>query len=575
MNDIDLRRLLVLFLDCQATGANPRTGEVIEIAWVRSDSLRAADPDSANVNSYFLRLPPGREIPNRVQAITGIGSAEVEAGYEPKDVWHVLRAEAEEIARVNRAEKCPLIIHFARFEAPFLIDLHAQHSDGTPFPFKILCTHVIAKRLFPELPRRSLRAMAGYFDHSLGSIRRSSDHVLATAIVWQKMVGVLREQYGITTFDQLQQWLAQPMVVRRTERIYPMAAELRRNISDKPGVYRMYRSNGDVLYVGKATSLRQRINSYFQKSMRHREHILEMLSQAKQLDVTETETTIEAAILESDEIKRLSPPYNIALRRSERDVWFCSADFSEFSKEPNKQCRLGPIIAQEPVKRLAQIMKMVRNQAADDEFLAALGIPANYAPDMSCIKQGWGRFVSGHAKFLNSHDTGRALTELGKELWLERQAEKASEDEESDEFELESVKIPVWTPDSVCRMLEANVARGVYEIRRARWLVLLSESALAWTENGGQYADRYLLVFEKGQILFRRKIKSDDIPVPPGHARSFEEKQRSFDLMTFDRMRVVTTEIRKIVANMGWVKLRLSPDNILGSEALLKVFKWV
>ncbi len=577
MNDIDLRKLLVLFLDCQTTGASPRRGQVIEIAWARSDFLHTADQASAHVNSYLLRLPPEIEIPNRVQVITGIGPAEVERGHEPRDVWQRLRVEAEEIATVNRSEKCPTVIHFAKFETPFLFDLHEKYADGKVFPFKILCTHVIAKRIFPQLPRRSLRAMAGYFGYSLGQIRRSRDHVLATAIVWQQMVSVLREQFRIMTFVELQQWLDQPVVMVSPERIYPMVAELKRDTSDKPGVYRMYRSNADILYIGKATSLRQRINSYFRKSSRHGEHILEMLSQAKQIDVTETETVLEAAILESDEIKRLSPPYNIALRRNERDVWFCSADLSEFSTKPNRKCRIGPFISQEPMQRLAGIMRMIamHSETADEELLDAIGIPENYAPDMPCIRQGWDMFLSCHEELLHSKSVNQALRVLGQELWLQRQAEKDLQIEESDEFVLESIKVPVWSPESICRLLESNVVHGIHAIRRARWLVLLSESTLGWEEVVGKNRGRFVIAFDRGQVLFRRRIKSDDVPVPMGQARTFEDRQRSFDLMTFDRMRVVTMEMRKIAASNGWIRLRLSPDNILDSEALLKVFKWV
>ena len=80
----------------------------------------------------------------------------------------------------------------------------------------------------------------------------------------------------------------------------------------------MLRANGDILYIGKAASLRQRVNSYFQTCRRHAEHTLEMLSQAVGLEVTPTASALEAALLEYGEIKRVCPPYNKALQEGRR-----------------------------------------------------------------------------------------------------------------------------------------------------------------------------------------------------------------------------------------------------------------
>lgn len=58
--------------------------------------------------------------------------------------------------------RCPAVVHFARFEAPFLHDLHAQVLPAAGFPLELICTHEISRRLFPNLPRRSIRAISGY-----------------------------------------------------------------------------------------------------------------------------------------------------------------------------------------------------------------------------------------------------------------------------------------------------------------------------------------------------------------------------------------------------------------------------
>ena len=208
--------------------------------------------------------------------------------------------------------------------------------------FCSLCTHEIVLRLLPDLPRRGLRAIAGYFNHSMPEIKRSPDHVIATALIWQRMVEILKGKFSVYTLNQLCDWLAETNPAGRTGRIYPMAAEKRLGLPDKPGIYRMLRANGDLLYIGKAKSLKLRVNSYFRKKAPHAE-ILEMLSQAQELAYTKTGTALEAAMLESDEIKRHSPPYNIALRGRQRRLAFCSKDLSRHSIISDRECPIGPL----------------------------------------------------------------------------------------------------------------------------------------------------------------------------------------------------------------------------------------
>jgi excinuclease ABC subunit C len=80
-------------------------------------------------------------------------------------------------------------------------------------------------------------------------------------------------------------------------------------LPDVPGVYLMKDANGTVIYVGKATSLKRRVSSYFQKA--HDARIEEMVSLIKSIDYIERSTAIEALILEANLIKHYWPKYNI------------------------------------------------------------------------------------------------------------------------------------------------------------------------------------------------------------------------------------------------------------------------
>ena len=80
-----------------------------------------------------------------------------------------------------------------------------------------------------------------------------------------------------------------------------------------PGVYRMVNSDGDILYVGKARSLKRRVTSYTHLA-RLPLRLQRMVSQTSALEVVTTHTEAEALLLESNLIKRLAPRYNVLLR---------------------------------------------------------------------------------------------------------------------------------------------------------------------------------------------------------------------------------------------------------------------
>jgi excinuclease ABC subunit C len=87
-----------------------------------------------------------------------------------------------------------------------------------------------------------------------------------------------------------------------------------RTLPAKPGVYLFRDARGEVLYVGKAKSLRSRVRSYFQKTTDGRAQIAQLPERVAELEVIVTGSEVEALHLEQNLVKRHRPPFNVRLR---------------------------------------------------------------------------------------------------------------------------------------------------------------------------------------------------------------------------------------------------------------------
>ena len=86
-----------------------------------------------------------------------------------------------------------------------------------------------------------------------------------------------------------------------------------KHLPNRPGVYRMFDRAGDVLYVGKAKSLKNRVTSYA-RGMAHTNAVARMIAETANMEFVTTGTETEALLLESNLIKQLRPRYNVLLR---------------------------------------------------------------------------------------------------------------------------------------------------------------------------------------------------------------------------------------------------------------------
>ena len=138
-----------------------------------------------------------------------------------------------------------------------------------------------------------------------------------------------------------------------------------KNLPDEPGVYIMYDVNGNILYVGKAKVLKNRVRQYFHASTKKSEKVLAMLSHVNDFQYIITASEADALSLENTLIKKHTPPYNILLKDDKQYPYIkvdLSADFPKFigtrKLAKDKYKYFGPI-TQGGIKSFMDILSSV------------------------------------------------------------------------------------------------------------------------------------------------------------------------------------------------------------------------
>ncbi len=155
------------------------------------------------------------------------------------------------------------------------------------------------------------------------------------------------------------------------------------NLTSEPGVYRMLDHEACVLYVGKASNLNKRVNSYFSK------HIVgaktkSLVSQIASIEVSVTRSATEALLLESNLIKSLRPKYNILMRDDKTYPFihlssshaFPRMELTRAKKKPQKGDFFGPYPSIAAVREtLSIIQKVFKIRNCSDHFFSSRSRP--------------------------------------------------------------------------------------------------------------------------------------------------------------------------------------------------------
>lgn len=281
-------------VDVETTGLSARNERIIEIALVRVENLKIVDKFSSLIN-------PQRNIPSFISMFTGITNSDVKNAPLFHQIFPIL---------LEQTENSVLCGHNLQFDLAFIRN-EVQLLGDDFNPSHTLCTLKLARRIFPNLKSRSL----GSLSYHLGIKNKNSHRALSdaetTAKVLIKLIKYLKENENITTVDEL---LAYQNGLKTFQKL-KIKKELQEdyyNLPNAPGIYYFLNNKNEIIYIGKAKSLRERLKSYFSPNADAR--VRKIIRQAKRLHHIITNSELTALLAEAESIKVKNPKHNKMLK---------------------------------------------------------------------------------------------------------------------------------------------------------------------------------------------------------------------------------------------------------------------
>jgi DNA polymerase-3 subunit epsilon len=339
---VPLEEARFVVVDLETTGGRAGPGTIIEIGAWKMSGRRL-------VESFQSLVRPHRAIPRFVTGLTSISNEMVR---EAPSIEEVLPAFREFLG------ESVMVAHNAAFDFSFL-DFEFRRIFGLGLNNPVICTLRMARRFMPSLKRKRLDALAEHFGLSTeGRHRGLGDARMAAEIL--SIFIEMAAKMGLTRLDRLIDDHQRGAAGRRIER--HIASEEIAALPVAPGVYLMRNERGDLLYIGKARRLKDRIGSYFNSSVSAK--TADLISHVWKIETRVTRSSLEAGLLEAQLIRELKPPFNRMLK-SVSPAYFIRVDMmddfprllvSQKMSARRGVMQLGPFIGKRSIERSARTL---------------------------------------------------------------------------------------------------------------------------------------------------------------------------------------------------------------------------
>lgn len=273
-------------IDIETTGVSKHRGKITEIAIYKHDGKQVID-------EFVSLINPETSIPHDISRLTGITNQMVADAPRFFEV-------AKRILEITEATV--FVAHNVNFDFGFM----EEEFDrlGYDFQRKKMCTVKQSRLLIPGHRSYSLGKLTTELGINLDGRHRAAGDAKATVKLFELLYSIDPE-FGLKLKPEIQ--LSKYLHLE-------LDAQKVLDIPKKTGIYYLYNSDKEVIYVGKSTNLRNRLFNHLRQPKTQK--AIKMHAEVADISYEITGSEIVALLKESQEIKNLKPKYNVALKRS-------------------------------------------------------------------------------------------------------------------------------------------------------------------------------------------------------------------------------------------------------------------
>ena len=286
-------------VDIETTGNGYTGSKITEIAIFIHDGEKV-------INEYSTLVNPQCSIPPFITNLTGITNAMVQNAPKFYEVAKTINELTKDLI---------FVAHNVNFDYNII---KAEFKElGFSFNRKKLCTVRLSRKLIPGLKSYSLGKLCTSLNINIQNRHRAKGDTEATAILFEKLLKLdTNGVFNSFLNPKSRQATLPPMLPK----------EIVDNLSEKSGVYYFKNEKNEIIYVGKAKNIKQRVISHFYDKAKKE---ITMCLETSNVTFTETGSELLALLLESAEIKTIFPKYNRAQRRSQESIGLFSYEDRE------------------------------------------------------------------------------------------------------------------------------------------------------------------------------------------------------------------------------------------------------
>jgi DNA polymerase-3 subunit epsilon len=282
-------------IDIETTGGTSYNSKITEVAIFVHDGEKVIDTFHSLVN-------PEMEIPRFITGLTGITNEMVASAPLFSEI-------AEDI--FLKTVDCVFVAHNVNFDYSFIRQEFKQ--IGIDYKRKKACTVRLSRAILPGCPSYSLGNLCSYLGIDIQGRHRAAGDAEATVKLFEILLA--HDQEGI---------IEKSINIKSKEATIPpnLKKEIYESLPDETGVYYFLNGEGQIIYIGKAIHIKQRIYQHFTSAKGAK---LPFLNEVHDIHYTVTGSELAALLLESHEIKKHFPKYNKTQRISSN--FYCLYDY--------------------------------------------------------------------------------------------------------------------------------------------------------------------------------------------------------------------------------------------------------